>query len=230
MCEKVAQSSERKIFVDFEWQRISGEYAKPGTVGGNEIIQFGAVMLGADESGPREFRRYVKPRYVHKLSKHIQELTGISDEMLADAPDFQAVLAEFIDWCGRGEGGYTIYSWSDSDLIQIKKEMELKDIPRSEPAAYMLANWNDLQHEFDTVLGFEKQLSLADALFAAGVDAVGTAHDALDDARNTAMLYDFLNDPVKQQTTIRNIRSVLCHEDKAPTLGDLIDWSRFSYT
>lgn len=222
------ENKRRKIFVDFEWHHISGEYKEERLYANNEIIEFGAIMLDSKNQELRRFKSYVKPRYVKCITKKIQRLTGITDEILAEAPDFITVLTEFIAWCEKGRGNYDIFSWSDSDLIQIKEEMALKGVKANHSTEYMISNWFDLQDEFDGTLGFERQLSLKNALYTAGLDAIGTEHDALDDARNTATLYNFLTNPDKQRTTIAQIRSVLVPEERGTTLGDIFDWSQFA--
>lgn len=220
-------NTRRKVFLDFEWHNISNDYSIQREVATNEIIEFGAVMLNSKNYEIKKFKSYVKPQYIHKISKKIQKLTGITDETLSEASTFETVFKEFTDWCETGRGNYEVYTWSNNDLTQLKEELTLKVITQNDSIRYMLENWFDLQKQFDTTLGFEKQLSLSNALYAAGLEARGIAHDALDDARNTAMLYTFLTDPTEQQTTIANIHSVLCSEDTHITLGDMFNWNQF---
>lgn len=215
----------RKVLVDFEWHIIAKEFTLDKEKAGHEIIEFGAVMLDEENNEIQSFKRYVKPRFVTEVSKKIQKLTGITTEMLSDADDFAIVLNEFLTWCSAGGDHYDIYSWSDSDLLQIKYEMELKNIEVTDAAQYMLDHWIDLQQEYGTDLGFDKQVSLANALFTAGLDPVGRAHDALDDARNTAVLYCFLTNPENQNTTIKTIHDALHGDNHGTTMGELIDWS-----
>ena len=61
----------------------------------------------------------------------------------------------------------------------------------------MLCHWRDLQVEFDDILGFYRRQSLENAMMLLGIEPEGRAHNALDDAKNTAILYTYLTDPVK---------------------------------
>lgn len=221
-------SGKRKIVVDFEWAKTEQKIFFNGKVLKQEIIEFGAVMLDADFKELGNFKCYVKPRYMSKLTDTIINLTGITDDLLADARDFSEVLKEFVDWCENGQGKYEVYAWSDNDLIQVRKEIEAKGIARTDAIRFLLGNWYDLQKEFDSMLGFKSRVSLENALFTAGIDLEGKAHDALDDARNTAQLICFMNDPEKQETIIRKIREVLCGTDEKATLGEMFDMSMFS--
>lgn len=221
-------SKERKIVVDFEWERTEQKIFFNGKFLKQEIIEFGAVMLDADFKELGTFKRYVKPRYTSKLRNSIINLTGITDDILADAEDFSEVLKEFVGWCEDGQGKYEVYAWSDNDLNQIRKEIEAKGIEHTDSIHFLLGNWYDLQQEFDSMLGFKSRVSLENALFTAGIDLEGKAHDALDDARNTAQLICFMNDPEKQETIIRKIREVLCGTEEKATLGEMFDMSVFA--
>ena len=89
-------------------------------------------------------------------------------------------LRMFTNWClGTGDD-VTIYAWSESDYGQISKEMLLKEYDVTKAEENLLGNdWSDFQKEFDSHLGFERQLSLKMALDMAGVDFSGREHDAL---------------------------------------------------
>src|SRR5699024_4861121 len=61
------------------------------------IIELAAVKMKNGEI-IEKFERFANP---HKpLSQTIIDLTGITDEMLKDAPDADQVLQEFHDWIG----------------------------------------------------------------------------------------------------------------------------------
>lgn len=223
------KTERRKIVIDFEWDKVKGKNYDRSHPVRHEIIEIGAVMLDSDFQELSRFKCYVKPVFIEKISAEISKLTGITDQTLEGAKDFSATLEEFISWCEKDDGRYEIFSWSNSDLIQISKEIEGKGILKTERITYLLNNWNDLQREFDSALGFSKQVSLANALFAAGLDGTGQFHDGLDDAVNTARLLCFLNDPEKQKTIIKKIKQIMSGETQVKTtLGDLIDMSMFS--
>ncbi len=105
--------------------------------------------------------------------------------MLVNAPKCNEALRMFTNWCLGPGDDVTVYAWSDTDYDQISKEMVLKKYEESRDEATILdKEWADFQKEFDSHLGFDRQLSLKMALDMAGVDFSGREHDALDDARN----------------------------------------------
>ena len=63
----------------------------------DEIIEFGAVIL-RDGKPAERFESFVNPG--RKLSQKIIDLTGITDDMLKDAPTLDQVLPEFLAFCG----------------------------------------------------------------------------------------------------------------------------------
>jgi DNA polymerase-3 subunit alpha (Gram-positive type) len=66
----------------------------------DEIIEIGAVRLsgGGAQAGPTEFRSFVKPS--RPVPQKITELTGITDEMLAGAPDVVTAMTAFLEFAG----------------------------------------------------------------------------------------------------------------------------------
>ncbi len=65
----------------------------------DEIVEIGAVRLAADGLAEAEYTTLVKPS--QQVSPHITAITGISNEMLEDAPCFQEVLPALLDFCGE---------------------------------------------------------------------------------------------------------------------------------
>ncbi|MBM7563707.1 exonuclease domain-containing protein [Paenibacillus sacheonensis] len=67
---------------------------------GDEILSFGAVLLkGGQLMEDQSFYSLVNPR--RKVPKHITELTGITNEMVQDAPDLMQVLHDFMEFIGK---------------------------------------------------------------------------------------------------------------------------------
>ncbi len=61
------------------------------------ITEIGAVIYRDGEIAER-FQTFVNPG--RRLSQQVVDLTGITDEMLADAPPIEEVLPRFLDFCG----------------------------------------------------------------------------------------------------------------------------------
>ncbi|WP_336787090.1 3'-5' exonuclease [Paenibacillus sp. MMO-177] len=67
---------------------------------GDEIISFGAVhMKGLELNESRQFYSLVNPK--RRIPRQIIDLTGITNEMVLDAPDLMQVLHDFMEFIGR---------------------------------------------------------------------------------------------------------------------------------
>ena len=77
-------------------------------------------------------------------------------------------------------------------------------------------------------MGFENQLSLKTALVMAGVDFLGREHSALDDARNTAKLFNIFNDREMFDCTLKKIAEAMKPTDFGTSLGSMFDLSGFA--
>jgi len=217
----------KHIVIDLEMNTI--RKSNPvRSICGMETIEIGAVMMDENMQEISSFRTYVKPEYNDSIAPKIRRLTGISDEMLINAPKFGEALKMFTAWCNGTGDEVEIYAWSDTDYKQIKKEMTLKSYEISKEEEPLLAEeWKDFQREFDAHLGFEKQLSLNLALNMAGIDFSGREHDALDDARNTAELLQVFKDEELFEKTLKKIEEVMKPSGNGFSLGDIIDLSTF---
>lgn len=218
----------KHIVVDLEMNNIR-KNSEARLICSSETIEIGAVMLDDDLKEISSFRTYVKPEHNEVIEKKITKLTGITTEMVQNAPRFNEALRMFTNWClGTGDE-VTIYAWSESDYDQISKEMILKkyDISDFEEKA-LGQRWSDFQDEFDSHLGFERQVSLKMALEMAGIDFSGREHDALDDARNTAELLHVFKDENLFDITLRKIKEIMEPKTIGSTLGDMFDFSMYA--
>ena len=107
----------------------------------------------------------------------------------AYAPSFQ----RFVDWVGAEE--VKIYSWSMSDIKQLRAECRYK-LPDFD-TGWLDARWVDLQQKFDDRLGLHNNLALKYALGAMDHDFEGRQHTALDDAINTGAILVLMQDDAK---------------------------------
>ncbi len=206
----------RYIFVDFEMNPVDRAFADVRQYCRQEIIEIGAVMLDEDCKEVSSFRRYVKPVY-GTLQPKITELTGITDQTLADAPEFPAAIGEFLDWCGEE---YEIYAWGESDLRTLMGQTAVQEQP-DERLLDIDLWWYDFQRIFMELLGLSNRISLSHAVGATESSFDGKAHDAMWDARNTAYLFRLSQDEAAFEAQMQPILAAL-RPQEAPkaTIGD----------
>lgn len=220
----------KHIVVDLEMNNIRRR-SEARKICTNEIIEIGASMLDENLWEIGKFQIYVKPEYNDVIVPKISKLTGITNEMVANAPTFSVAFKQFTDWCLNIKDDVMIYAWSNTDHSQVMKEIQLKQYKLSEEEHKLMDHgWTDFQNEFDIHLGFERQISLKLALDMAGIDFNGRQHDALDDARNTAKLLRVFKDEELFDQTLRKIEEVMKPSSLENTLGNLIDLSMFMTT
>ncbi len=207
------------IFVDFEMNHIAVEYEEERTFSKMEIIEIGAVKLDEHYQEISSFKTYVKPEFNEKIEKQCTKVTGITMEMLVDAPVLWPALQQFVQWCG--DEAVTVYAWSDSDLRQLKREMNLKEIECRE-LHRLCDNWVDFQRVFCDLLGIEKRVALKHAINAIQSEFDGEEHDALWDARNTAKIFALSKNEAEFQRIMGPvIEAFKPAEPMTSTLGDL---------
>ena len=206
-----------RIFIDLEMNSVSREYKEARICSRWEVIEFGAVCLNDENRETGRFHSYVRPEYNHRVTAYISELTGIKTSQVKNAESFKTVFENFTSWCGSN---YRIYSWSDTDLLQLQKEMELKGIENSPETLYMFEHWEDLQKDFSNLLFLEKQTSLSMAVANAGVTFKGNAHNALTDALAAADIYREMS----EGRNLKQINTMLTDAQRpiGSSLGDLL--------
>lgn len=215
----------KHIVVDLEMNPIKKQHKEERKICKNEIIEIGAVALDEDFKEIDSFKAYIKPQFNDVIERKIVRLTGITNEMVLNAPLFIDALLLFFEWCRNMNDDIIFYQWSDSDLLQIHKEMELKNITLSNENIMYIQKWEDVQKEYVEKLGLERQVSLSNALTFAGVDAVGNLHDALDDARNTGLLLEIARDDQKKQEILDKIFKILHPVEMRTALSELFDFN-----
>ena len=116
----------------------------------------------------------------------------------------------------------TIVSWSMTDKKQLLKEMEAKGIAILR-IDELFGDWLDCQPMFSEKLCNNRRYRLSEALVAADIPYEGTAHNGLNDAYNTALLFAKMS---TDQAFALNQYYEAARSDKASkplstTIGDL---------
>ena len=204
------------IVIDLEMNPIKRDLKDVRKFLLDEVIEFGAVKLDENYQQVDTFQCYVQPTF-SKISNHITKLTGITDDMVTDKEKFPAAFQKFFDWIGTWE--MKIYSWSNSDINQLKNECRYKipdfDVDRLE------RQWIDIQKEFDDRIGVTANLALKHAIGAMDRNFKGTQHTALADAENTAAILTLMQDDAAFQKTMKPVIDMLNPKAFSESIGDL---------
>ena len=205
------------VVVDLEMNPISRDFREIRRSLNDEVIEIGAVKLGDDFLETSRFQCYVKPEY-GKIRKQITKLTGITDETVADKQNFAVCFNDFVEWIGTEP--VMLYSWSMSDLKQLRKECRLK-LPAFDINS-LAQNWVDLQKQFDDRLVLTNSLALQHALGAMNHRFEGIQHTALADALNTGAILTLMQDEENFLRTMRPVIDLLKPtEGLSTSIGDL---------
>lgn len=207
----------KHVVVDLEMNPVSREFREVRRKLNEEVIEIGAVRLDENFQQEAEFQCYVKPEY-GPIKKHITSLTGITQAMVADKKTYAACFQDFVDWVGEEET--KIYSWSMSDIKQLRSECRYK-LPDFD-IGWLNERWVDLQQEFDNRLGLHNSLALKHALGAMDHKFEGTQHTALADAINTSAILTLMQDDAKFKETMKPVLEILQpKDDLSSSIGDL---------
>tara|TARA_A100001011_G_C14235265_1_gene810710 strand:+ start:370 stop:1329 length:960 start_codon:yes stop_codon:yes gene_type:complete len=119
--ELFSQEKQALVFLDFETSGLE--------IGRDTIIEIGAVKIDTD-GVESYFQELVKPN--SPLNEQIQQLTGITNELLQDASSLNTALKNFISFCGTAKiiahnAAFDI-PWLLLSLKRHKLEMPLNDI------------------------------------------------------------------------------------------------------
>ena len=122
------------IVLDLEWnQSAKGKkYTLPGMP--FEIIQMGAVKLDNKFDVIDEFDRLVCPQVYPVLHSVCGEVTGITQEMLADGEHFVDTALDFLEWCGQD---YIFCTWGSTDLVELQRNLNHYAIEAEFPMPFL---------------------------------------------------------------------------------------------
>lgn len=173
--------------MDMEWNQALtySEMVKDPVFLTGEIIQIGAIKLNQALEVVDSFNERIVPQYYTELHPKVAEITKLSNRDLQKGKGFHTVFNSFCDWCGDD---FVFLVWGTEDFRILRKNMDLHNIDTS----FMPPCFN-LQNIFvDQVTHDTKQYALANALAIVG-EVPFDSHDALNDARSTALLCTHLD-------------------------------------
>jgi inhibitor of KinA sporulation pathway (predicted exonuclease)/predicted RNA-binding Zn-ribbon protein involved in translation (DUF1610 family) len=146
-----------------------------------EIIQIGAVKLDENGQPGEEFQIDIRPVYFRRIHYKVKKLTGFDKERLENGADFKTAFKQFREWCGEG---CTFLTWGYDDQGIMEQNIIIHDLDWD-----WIDRWVNLQLIYNLQTdGDRNQKSLATAMEHFGIEQTRTAHDALGDAYNTAVV------------------------------------------
>lgn len=158
---------------------------------GDEIISFGAVSVRNGEVIEEEsFYSLVNPK--RPIPPKITELTGISDDMVQDAPDLIKVLSEFMEFIGRRILVAHASGHDKQFLNQALWKTSKTNLNHRVIDTMMLAKWLEpglVQYDLDTLL-HRNEIPIANR------------HHALSDSIMTAQLWNIYMQKVAKRKSI----------------------------
>ncbi len=166
------------IILDLEWNEPMTA-AHGGVPPLKEIIQIGAVKLGADGGEEDRFRMLVRPERFPKIHWRVRKLTGLTTAKVAAGVRFPQAAEAFRRWCGPAP---RLLTWGFDDIPVLLRNLQMWDLPSD-----WCGQWYNLQLIFchQTEQGV-RQRSLEFALEHYGMEKDLPLHDALNDAVYTA--------------------------------------------
>lgn len=170
------------IVLDLEWNQtyFPKNMIKEPVLLRGEIVQIGAVKLDDGFRVVDTFKAMVAPKYYKKMHKRVSKLTGITTGQLQDGQPFPAVFEQFKAWCGQP---CVFLTWGPDDINMLRDNVLLHALD-----AGWLPDTYNVQIIFgDQILKERRQMALTDAMELLHQPAL-VAHDALNDARNTACI------------------------------------------
>ena len=149
--------------------------------GGSEITEFGAVKIrGGEVIG--EFSTFV--RTDNPIPQFIVEMTGITDEMISDAPGIEVIFPQFMDWLGHHEETVLIAHNAPFDMSFLKAAALKLEIPW--PKYLVLDTVKIARNAIDRDEVPNYKLSTLALFFDTRVQPT---HRALDDAQTTVEIF-----------------------------------------
>lgn len=154
-----------------------------------EIIEIGAVMLNRSTwKIDSEYQQFIKPVRHPILTNFCTELTTITQQDVDTAASFTDVIPLFRQWIDSYPKN-TFCSWGNYDKTQFIQDCKFHNL------AYPFgAEHRNIKKEFSIYFGnLKKSFGMTKALNYLGLQLQGTHHRGIDDARNIAAIYKYMN-------------------------------------
>lgn len=170
-----------KIYVIFDIETTCEENDDKES---RELIEIGAYALDDNLNIISSFQKFCKPLVNPILTEFCKKLTGINQEDIEKAENFEKVITEFLEWikiCKQNKN-IEIISWGNYDKEHLLRENIKKEINKSELIKLMKSHTN-LKKEFENKFDI-KDIEIPDALRIMYLSFEGNLHRGIDDAYN----------------------------------------------
>lgn len=165
------------IILDMEWNQAldKAHTIKEPIMLRGEIIQIGAVKADEDFQFVDRLKINIAPKYYKKMNRHVEKITGITNEMLAQGESFPEAFRRFQEWCTPD---FRFITWGFDDIAMLSDNLELHGLDPKFGSDYV-----NLQLIYKNQVDNERvQWSLSDAVERLGIPLDAQAHDAMNDA------------------------------------------------
>ncbi len=148
-----------------------------------DLASVGIVIADANGQEMKRYYSLVRPMPGHKVTPQIRNLTGLTDEMLKDAPLYGTVMHELFLLCDSFKVD-SICTWGN-DLAMFMKDYTQRapKPPVREEVKKLFNMFCDIQKEVSSkvTMGIDSGLGLKDLKIITGISG-NVSHNALDDA------------------------------------------------
>ena len=199
------------IVLDLEWnQTISRQTHTYREVGDRlifEMIQIGAVKLDERREIIDSISVLIQPTCYVKIHPRIARMTGLNEEILADAPHFAEAMARFAAWCGDD---YVLLTWGCDDVSVLQQNLDFFDVhPNLAPVC-------DIQHMYSVEHAQQNRagLSLAMEQLEIVPEEDRPFHNALHDAYYTALVFRKMANPEEVTKYIQKPKQLIHPESE----------------
>ena len=161
---------------------MSARYKK-GSI--EDVISVGVIITNPAHEELDRFYSTVRLRPGHKLPPLITELTGLTNDDLESAPDYEDVMTELISMIRKYQVGKICVWGGDKTSFQRDYESRNLEKPLKRSVGKFISTFENIQKEvsLDVTDGLDANLSLADMKTICGLGGV-VEHNALSDAED----------------------------------------------
>lgn len=182
------------IVLDLEWNQASDSRDDRSRMLTFEIIEIGAVKLNSRMEITDTFHELIKPQVYDEMHKITERLIRIHMSELENCRQFEAVMKDFLEWCGND---HMFATWGPLDLTELQKNMVFFGM---EPLGKGPLRFFDIQKLFSIAYEDGKnRRSLEYAVDFLNFEKENPFHRAISDAYYTALVLQQIKDPVALQ-------------------------------